>query len=247
MAPIQKAPDPLRGSLLIVALAGFFGLLFLQRRSHKLAVAAGLMAFTTLLTVVEPAGTPLAAAPVASHLAARPSDLELFGKPISTTKPVLGTVAMTFQPARGPITPERIRIPALGIDTLVESVGTTASGLMDVPGNLWDTAWLQTGVKPGAPGQAVIDGHLDSVKGSAIFSDLHRLQPGDRIYVSDAAGREVTFRVSALQVEPLDGFPTLRVFGPAHGHFLNLITCAGHFDSARRTYDHRLVVFAELL
>jgi hypothetical protein len=45
---------------------------------------------------------------------------------------------------------------------------------------------------------------------------------------------------------PLDGFPTLRVFGPAHGRFLDLITCAGHFDSARRTYDHRLVVFTEL-
>jgi len=36
------------------------------------------------------------------------------------------------------------------------------------------------------------------------------------------------------------------VFGPAHGRFLNLITCAGHFDPARRTYDHRLVVFTEL-
>jgi LPXTG-site transpeptidase (sortase) family protein len=118
---------------------------------------------------------------------------------------------------------------------------------MDVPGNLWDTAWLQTGVKPGAPGQAVIDGHLDSVRGSAIFSELHRLQSGDRIYVSDAAGRELTFSVTALQVLPLDGFPTLRVFGPAHGRFLNLITCAGHFDQARRTYDHRLVVFAQLL
>jgi hypothetical protein len=48
-------------------------------------------------------------------------------------------------------------------------------------------------------------------------------------------------------VEPLDGFPTLRVFGPAQGRLLNLITCAGRYDAARRTYDHRLVVFAEVL
>jgi hypothetical protein len=43
------------------------------------------------------------------------------------------------------------------------------------------------------------------------------------------------------------GFPTLRVFGPASGRFLNLITCAGRYDPARRTYNQRLVVFAELL
>jgi sortase (surface protein transpeptidase) len=248
MAQVQNRPDPLRGSLLIeVALAGFFGLLFLRRRSQKVAITAGLMAFMTVITVVAPAGAPLPAASVASQVTARPSDLELFGKPISTVKPEIGTLASTLHPANGPITPYRIRIPALGIDTLVEPVGTTASGLMDVPGNLWNTAWLRTGVKPGATGQAVIDGHLDSVKGSAIFSDLHQLHPGDRIYVSDADGRELTFSVNALEVLPLDGFPTLRVFGPAHGRLLNLITCAGHFDLARRTYDHRLVVFAELL
>jgi len=83
--------------------------------------------------------------------------------------------------------------------------------------------------------------------GSAVFSELHRLRPGDRIFVSDEAGAELTFRVTALRVEPLDGFPTLRVFGPTSGLFLNLITCAGRYDPARRTYDQRLVVFAELL
>ncbi len=247
MAPLPNTPDPLRGSLLIeAALAGFFGLLFLRRRSHRVAIAAGLMAFATLTSVVGPAGAPLSSAPAASHLAARPSDLELFGKPILTVKPQLGTLATTLQPAKGPITPYRIRIPAIAIDTVVESVGVTARGLMDVPGNIWDAAWLQTGVKPGAPGQAVIDGHLDSVNGSAVFADLHMLKPGDRIYVSDGSGNEVTFAVTTLQVEPLDGFPTLRVFGPAHGRLLNLITCAGQFDPGRRTYDHRLVVFAEL-
>ena len=249
MAAVSPSPSgggPGGGLFLGATLVGFLGLLFLRRRSHRLAVVAGMMAFTTLATVLAPA--PVLSSPSkATQLTARPSDLELFGKPISTVKPEIGTLASTLHPANGPITPYRIRIPALGIDTLVEPVGTTASGLMDVPGNLWDTAWLRTGVKPGASGQAVIDGHLDSVKGSAIFMDLQRLHPGDRIYVSDVDGRELTFRVNALQVLPLDGFPTLRVFGPAHGRLLNLITCAGHFDLARRTYDHRLVVFAELL
>ncbi|TMG12141.1 MAG: DUF11 domain-containing protein, partial [Chloroflexi bacterium] len=248
MAPAPNQPDAPRSSLIIGAgLIGFFGLLFLRRRSQRVAMAGALLAFATLTTIVAPAGAPLSAAPAANLVAARPSDIELFGKPISTVKPQLGAIATAFQPATGPIVPYRIRIPALGIDTVVESVGVTASGLMDVPSNIWDAGWLETGAKPGAAGQAIIDGHLDSVRGSAVFSDLHRLQPGDRIYVSDAAGHEATFSVTALQVEPLDGFPTLRVFGPAKGRLLNLITCAGHFDPVRRTYDHRLVVSATLV
>jgi sortase A len=129
----------------------------------------------------------------------------------------------------------------------VEAVGVTPSGLMDVPSNIWDAAWLDTGVKPGATGQAIIGGHLDSATGSAIFGELHRLQPGDRIYISDAGGSELTFRVRALRLEPLQGFPTLQVFGPSSGHLLNVITCAGHFDPKLRTYDHRLVVSATLV
>jgi LPXTG-site transpeptidase (sortase) family protein len=234
-----------------VGLAAFFGLLLLQRRSQRLAIAAAVMAFASLTTFVTPAApspSPLAGSTLAGvkHLsAAQLSDVERFGKPISTVKPQIE--ANTLHPVKGPITPYRLRVPALEIDTMVEAVGVTRRGLMDVPGNIWDAAWLKSGVKPGASGQAVIDGHLDSTQGSAVFSDLHRLRPGDRVYVSDAAGGELTFRVTALQVAPLDGFPVVRVFGPKQGRFLNLITCAGSFDGARKTYDHRLVVFTELV
>jgi hypothetical protein len=46
-----------------------------------------------------------------------------------------------------------------------------------------------------------------------------------------------------------DGFWLCQPFSkrPASGRFLNLITCAGRYDPARRTYNQRLVVFAELL
>jgi uncharacterized repeat protein (TIGR01451 family) len=230
------------------ALAAFFGLLFLRRRSQRLAIAAAVMAFASLTTMVTP-GTPVSPSAISGGGSGRgpTSALELFGKPISTVKPQIGVLATTLHPATGSITPYRLRIPALDIDTMVESVGVTRRGLMDVPANIWDAAWLKSGVKPGASGQAVIDGHLDSTQGSAVFSDLHRLHPGDRFYVSDASGSELTFRVATLQVEPLDGFPVVRVFGPSHGRLLNLITCAGTFVPARKTYDHRLVVFAELV
>jgi sortase (surface protein transpeptidase) len=215
-------------------------------------VTVGLLACVTLTTILGTNGSYPSRSGGGQgggpHLTpAQLADIQQFGKPISTVKPVIGVRTITLHPASGPVTPYRLRIPTLDVDTLIEPVGVTARGLMDVPANIWDAAWLRSGVKPGAPGQAVIDGHLDSVAGSAVFSELHRLRPGDRIFVSDEAGAELTFRVTALQVEPLDGFPTLRVFGPAQGRFLNLITCAGRYDPARRTYNQRLVVFAELL
>ena len=123
--------------------------------------------------------------------------------------------------------------------------GITRAGLMDVPRDISNAAWLRTSARPGARGQAVIDGHLDSVGGPALFSHLHQLTVGDNIYVSDSNGAELTFAVTAVEVLPLRGFPTLRVFGPASGRFLNLITCAGTYDATGHTYDHRLVVFTQ--
>jgi hypothetical protein len=233
------------GGLLVgAAFAGIFGVLFLWRRSHRVAIAAGLMAVGTLLTIA--GSVPSPSTPTAARMAL-PSPSE--GGPgggYESIKPVIGERALTLYPAVGPVTPYRLRIPALQIDAVIEPVGVTRKGLMDVPRNLWDAAWLKTGVRPGALGQAVLDGHLDGVQGSALFADLHRLKPGDRIYVSDASGGELTFAVTVVQVEPLRGFPTLAVFGPASGRFLNLITCAGTFDPAGHTYDHRLVVFTQL-
>jgi hypothetical protein len=130
---------------------------------------------------------------------------------------------------------------------LIEPAGITRIGLMDVPRNLANAAWLKTGARPGARGQAVIDGHLDSVGGPALFAGLHLLKPGDNIFVSDANGAELTFAVTAVELQPLRGFPTLRVFGPASGRFVNLITCAGIYDPTDHTYDHRLVVFTQLV
>jgi uncharacterized repeat protein (TIGR01451 family) len=253
MAPLSSTAVPLSGSLLLgTALAAVFGLPFLWRRSRRVAIPVGLIALGILTTIVGSFPSSLAAERNSPLLLAgqgrgggSPSPLAREDRSggSQALRPVIGE--RLLHPATGPITPYRLRIPALEIDTLIEPVGVTRGGLMDVPRNLGDAAWLKTGVRPGAPGQAVVDGHLDSVGGPALFAGLQRLKPGDQIYVSDAGGGELTFAVTAVQVEPLQGFPTLRVFGPAKGRFLNLITCAGHFDPTGRTYDHRLVVYTQ--
>jgi len=249
MAVVPASPGRPWVGLLAGILVGLLLALAFRKRSGQVLIAAGALAVGTMVTLSATAPLSMVAAhtPAQQVQPAIPSDVQLFGKAISTTKPVLGTALPVLHLAQGPVTPTRIRIPALNIDTTVEAVGLTRSHTMDVPGNIWNAAWLRSGVLPGAAGQAVIDGHLDSTRGSAVFIDLKRLKAGDKIYVSDADGAELTFRVTALQVAPLNGFPALAVFGPSKAHTLNLITCAGKYDAAHRTYDHRLIVFTTLV
>jgi uncharacterized repeat protein (TIGR01451 family) len=222
----------------------------LARVAPAAAVAAMLAVFAWPAVALHqqpaaPAQRLSAPAPPTFTARADTPDTELFGKALISVPALPRTTVL--HAASGPVTPSRLRIPSLGIDTAVEGVGVRSDKTMDVPANIWNAAWLRTSVRPGATGQAVMDGHLDSVLGAALFGNLHRLHRGDSIYVSDAAGNELTFRVMSVAVVPREGFPAVRVFGPASGRFLNLITCAGRYEPGARSYDHRLVVFATLV
>ena len=168
-------------------------------------------------------------------------DTDIFGKSLSHEYP--SALSTNLQPGTGAIVPTRLRIPALGIDTDIESVGLY-KGLMDVPTNIWNAAWLKTGARPGDAGNAVIDGHKDSISTAAIFWNLDHLKAGDKIYVSDRYGWELTFEVSEVDSYDTDQAPLDRVFGSnTTDHNLNLITCDGVFDIHQHAYTKRLVVY----
>jgi LPXTG-site transpeptidase (sortase) family protein len=175
------------------------------------------------------------------------SDLEMFGKELSTSRLQhhAQTDPSTLTPVSGPIVPVRLRIPALNIDTDVEELGLY-NGAMDVPTNIWNAGWLKTGVRPGETGNAVIDGHKDSVHGTAIFWELGKLKPGDKIYVSDQGGNELTFEVRQVKSYTLKDIPLDQIFGPSGEKQLNLISCDGRFVRDQHTYDRRVVVYTQL-
>ncbi len=128
---------------------------------------------------------------------------------------------------------------------MIEHVGLAPDGAMDVPRHYANTAWYQLGPRPGEPGNAVVAGHVDSaVAGRAVFWDLRRLAPGDAIVVVGDDGVERRFVVTGQEQYHRADFPLTRVFGPADGARLNLITCDGTFDQQRREYDQNLVVYA---
>lgn len=156
--------------------------------------------------------------------------------------------SVTNNPSPTPALPKRLRIPKLSVDTAIESVGMDRDGRMDVPSVVTDTAWYNLGPRPGSQGNAVIDGHFDTVTGApSVFYNLKTLAPGDTITVTDAKNASYTFKVAKVTAYPTDQFPLQLVFGDnTDKSKLNLITCGGTWDKAAHNYLERTVVFATL-
>jgi hypothetical protein len=142
--------------------------------------------------------------------------------------------------------PVRLAIPAIGVATPLVRLGLEADGGMAVPADFGRAGWFTGGPAPGQVGPSVIAGHVDSQIGPAVFYRLRELRPGQAILVERADGRRLRFVVEQARRYPKDQFPTAAVFGPVPEAGLRLITCAGDFDRARRSYRDNLVVFARL-
>jgi sortase A len=171
-------------------------------------------------------------------------------QPTATPSPLpTATATATPVPTPTPVpigTPARFKIPTIKVDAEVEQVGLTADGAMDTPKNYDNVAWYSPGPKPGEPGNATIAGHVDSKRGEAVFWNLRKLKPGDEVYVVGGDGVERRFVVTLLEFYKRSEAPLQRIFGPADGRHLNLITCAGVFDRGRQEYDSVLVVYTDL-
>jgi len=143
--------------------------------------------------------------------------------------------------------PVRFRVPALGIDTRVQHVGVNAKGNMAVPNNFTDVGWYKYGTPPGFLGSAVIAGHVDNgLSLPGVFKNLSELKIGDDIFVEKEDGSELRFVVTEIQVYPYTLVPRDILFSRTDVARLNLITCEGAWVAGERTYDQRLVVYAEL-
>jgi hypothetical protein len=77
-----------------------------------------------------------------------------------------------------------------------------------------------------------------------VFYRLRDLRPGDQILVVRADRRVVRFAVDSLASHPKQALPSEAVYGATTAPALRLITCAGSFDRASRSYRDNLVVSA---
>ena len=153
---------------------------------------------------------------------------------------------------RKPAAPQGIAIPSAGIAaslmTIGGAVGATGPAGLSLPvpplaKAATDAGWYTFTAVPGAAGNAVIAGHVDTYVGPGVFYNLYQLRPGDPVYV-DTGGIRQRFDVTSVRELPKDRFPVNQVFGATTRHMLWLITCGGAFDYQTRHYLSNIVVSA---
>jgi LPXTG-site transpeptidase (sortase) family protein len=142
--------------------------------------------------------------------------------------------------------PIRLKISRINVNAVVEQVGLTFDWAMDVPKVPSDVAWFDLGPRPGEVGSAVISGHYGWKNGiPAAFDSLYKLQKGDKIFIGDDKGATTTFMVREIRLYEQNADAS-GVFWSTDGKsHLNLITCEGVWNSVKKSYSNRLVVFAD--
>lgn len=159
--------------------------------------------------------------------------------------PVVSTAPHTLS---SPFVPVRIQVPALHIDAIVESVGRKADGAMKTPSTFKTTAWFNEGSLAGAEGNTVIAGHLNNaITTSGVFEHLDALSLGETIILTDEDGREARYVVREMTVYETLKAPNDLIFSTKGNSRVVLITCNGAWDKGKRSYDKRLIIFADLI
>jgi LPXTG-site transpeptidase (sortase) family protein len=141
--------------------------------------------------------------------------------------------------------PTRLVIARIGVNARIEARGLDASRNMATPNDFHDVAWYDLGPTPGEPGNALINGHVDWWTGSAVFTRLGELRPGDSVTVIEGDGTSLTFRVTSRSTVGA-GARVASLFAPSRVASLTLITCAGVWDPRMLSNTQRLLVSAVL-
>ncbi|MFG2308451.1 class F sortase [Streptomyces sp. NPDC048566] len=150
----------------------------------------------------------------------------------------------------GTARPQRIDLPAAGVQAPVVARGLDRTGALDTPP--YDqpgvVAWYAAGVAPGAAGTALMAGHVDTDTRPAVFHALATVRPGDTVRVARDDGAVAEFTVDDVDVLPRDRFDARRAYGarvPGRAE-LRLVTCGGTFDRRSGSYTANVVVSAYL-
>jgi len=146
--------------------------------------------------------------------------------------------------------PVSVSIPAIGVTSKLLHLGLNKDGSIQVPNLITsanEAAWYKYSATPGQIGTSVIEGHVDSYAGPAVFYRLGALRPGNRINVTRADGITAVFRVTGVREYRKDKYPADTIYAPANFAALRLITCGGGYDAVTGHYLGAVVVYASLV
>jgi hypothetical protein len=144
--------------------------------------------------------------------------------------------------------PVGLRIDSINASSTLVPLGLNANRTVTVPpvATPMQASWYRLGPAPGAPGPAVILGHVNGDGKEGIFARLNEVKPGDQVKVSRADGKTAVFTVTKLQQVAKNAFPTTAVYGDTPAAELRLVTCGGDFDQSKHSYADSIIAFATL-
>jgi sortase (surface protein transpeptidase) len=215
----------------------------LQRFEFGLAVVVPAVAAAAATLVLFPTVSfgPSAAPDANAARLARLAEL----RPIVLTAD--GEMGLGTSPA-GPMTsgtrpavPASLAIPALQVDTDIQPVSATPTGI-EVPA-IGQAGWFDAGPRPGEPGRSVLIGHLDGLTLPGVFENVPSIATGSAIVVRDADGGVHEYEVVGKTQVPKSEFPASEVYGPSKTPVLVLITCGGSYEPGVG-YSDNVIVYA---
>ncbi|MGI5284260.1 class F sortase [Nonomuraea polychroma] len=144
--------------------------------------------------------------------------------------------------------PTRIKIPKIKVNSPIGGVTVDIKGKLGTPplSKPNQTGWYRFSPVPGDAGPSIINGHVSTRKGPAVFDRLRELAKGDHIYVYRSDGKVTRFTVSGIEQVSKSAFPTSRVYGNTNSSQLRLITCGGVFNKTSHSYTDNIIVYATL-
>jgi sortase (surface protein transpeptidase) len=140
--------------------------------------------------------------------------------------------------------PVAIDIPRIGTHAQVVPLGEDDDGSMQAPTDPDTVGWYELGAGIGAPGNALLDGHVDWGGRLRVFGRLRQLEPGDEVRITDASGSVFSYAVDWTRLYQAAGAPLDEIFEQGPAEEITLITCGGQFDTSSHMYLARWVVRA---
>lgn len=144
--------------------------------------------------------------------------------------------------------PRHITIPSINVSANVISVGLTADGAMAAPETAWDVGWYNQSALPGpSKGAVLLDGHVNNALNTpGVFFQLGTLKKGDAITLERGDGAILNYTILRVEQIPTKKVDMARMMQSAEAgkQGLNLISCGGAYDYAKRTFVDRVLVFA---
>lgn len=143
--------------------------------------------------------------------------------------------------------PRMLSIDKVNIRARILPMGVTAQNAIQAPVNIFDSGWYTGSAKPGTPGIAFIDAHASGATREGLFAYLDTVRPGDTIRIERGDGTILKYAVRKLETQKLADINMTEVLSPQDGieEGLTLMTCTGKWMADSKTYDQRVIVYAE--